>query len=147
MGRGRRNLRFGKETVNWEPMQGDVKQFLEDKAISYELVEHKAVFTCHDVLDVEIPGQTLKNLFVRDKGSDRFYLVSLPDHKRLDMKKLQEMVGSKKLTFGKPPELMAKLGIEPGSVSPLCLLNNVDRDVRLFIDREGGAAEEGQIHP
>ena len=42
---------------------------------------------------------------------------------------------------------MAKLGIEPGSVSPLCLLNNVERDVGLFIDREGWEAEKVNIHP
>lgn len=108
---------------------------------------HKAVFTCDDVLDVEIPGQTLKNLFVRDKASEKYYLVILPDDKRLDMKRLQELVGSKKLTFGKPPELMTKLGIEPGSVSPLCLLNNAARDVKLFIDREGWDATLVNIHP
>lgn len=128
-------------------MLESVKQFLEEGGIRYELIEHKAVFTCNDVLDVEIPGQTLKNLFVRDKGSERFYLVVLPDHKRLDMKKLQVLVGSKKLTFGKPDELMAKLGVEPGSVSPLCLLNNPERDVKIFIDREGWEAEIVNIHP
>ena len=84
-------------------MREDVRKFLVEHGIEYHLVEHKAVFTCNDVLDVEIPGQTLKNLFVRDKGSERFYLVTLPDHKRLDMKKLERLVGSKKLTFGKPP--------------------------------------------
>jgi len=124
-----------------------VKSFLEGNNVSYQLIEHKAVFTCDDVHDVEIPGQTLKNLFVRDKGSERFYLVTLLANKRLDMKRLQELVGSKKLTFGKPDELMAKLGIEPGSVSPLCLLNNPERDVKLFIDREGWEAERVNIHP
>lgn len=128
-------------------MNERVKQFLENNEISYKLIEHKAVFTCDDVLDVEIPGQTLKNLFVRDKGSERFYLVVLPDHKRLDMKNLERLVGSKKLTFGKPPELMAKLGILPGSVSPLCLLNNPERDVKIFIDREGWEAPVVNIHP
>lgn len=128
-------------------MLESVKRFLEEGGIRYELIEHKAVFTCDDVLDVEIPGATLKNLFVRDKGSERFYLVVLPDHKRLDMKNLERLVGSKKLTFGKPPELMEKLGIEPGSVSPLCLLNNPERDVKIFIDREGWEAPVVNIHP
>ena len=101
------------ELYGWQPlfssisfcansMDVRVKSFLEGNNVSYQLIEHKAVFTCDDVHDVEIPGQTLKTLFVRDKGSERFYLVTLLANKRLDMKRLQELVGSKKLTFGKP---------------------------------------------
>lgn len=128
-------------------MNETVKQFLEENNIQYKLHEHKAVYTCNDMHDASIPGVTLKNLFVRDKKDERFYLVTLPAEKRLDMKMLQEMVGSKKLTFGKPPELMEKLGIEPGSVSPLCLLNNKDHDVKLFLHRVGWEAEMVNVHP
>lgn len=128
-------------------MRDDVKQFLDGNGLTYTLVEHPAVFTCHDMIDVEIPGQTLKNLFVHDKATGRFSLVVIPKEKRLDMKRLQELVGSKKLTFGKPEELKAKLGIDPGSVSPLCILNNRERDVKLFIDREAWEAELVNIHP
>lgn len=128
-------------------MQDKVKQFLEDHGVAYELVRHKAVFTCDDLLDANLSGLTLKNLFVRDKGRDCFYLITLPEHKRLDMKRLQELVGSKKLSFGKPDELMETLGVEPGSVSPLCLLNNPGRDVKVFVEREGWEAEQVNIHP
>lgn len=128
-------------------MQDEVKQFLEERNLAYTLVEHPAVFTCHDMMDIKIPGVTLKNLFVRDKETDHFFLVVIPKEKRLDMKRLQELVGSKKLIFGKPEELKAKLGIDPGSVSPLCLLNNRERDVKLFIDREAWEAPLVNIHP
>ena len=128
-------------------MEERVAHFLKENGIVFQCVMHEAVFTCEDVHDVRVTGVTLKNLFVKDKGSDRFYLVTLPADRRLEMKGLQERIGSKKLTFGKPEELMAKLGIEPGSVSPLCLLNNLERNVKLFIDRAGWEAEVVNIHP
>lgn len=128
-------------------MQNTIKAFLEIHRISFQLVEHEAVFTCEDVHDVRVSGMTLKNLFVEDKTNARFYLVTIPAEKRLDMKRLQGIAGSKRLSFGKAEDLMDHLGIEPGSVSPLCLLNNTKRDVKFFIDRAGWEAPLVNIHP
>ena len=128
-------------------MEERVAHFLKENDVVFQLVMHEAVFTCEDAHDVRVAGTTLKNLFVHDKAHDRFYLVTLPAEKRLDMKRLQEIAGSKRLSFGKAEDLLEKLGIEPGSVSPLCLLNNLERDVKFFIDRAGWEAETVNIHP
>lgn len=124
-----------------------VEVFLKTSGVAFETIEHPAVFTCEDAHGVTIPGMTLKNLFVEDKTNARFYLVTIPAEKRLDMKRLQEIAGSKRLSFGKAEDLMDHLGIEPGSVSPLCLLNNTKRDVKFFIDRAGWEAPLVNIHP
>lgn len=128
-------------------MKETVKNFLKENNIEYTLHKHIAVYTCDDLGKADVPGMTLKNLFLREKKNEQYYLVTLPASGRLDMKRMKELIGSKHVSFGKPDALMEKLGIDPGSVSPLCLLNNKERDVKLFLHREGWEAEMVNVHP
>lgn len=109
---------------------------LRKLCIPYQEVSHAAVYTIEEAkrLEIDLPGVEVKNLFIRDKR--RYYLYCLPAQKRADLKALRQAIGSGALTFAREPELVEKLGLTAGSVSPLGMINNTARDVLLLIDRE-----------
>jgi Ala-tRNA(Pro) deacylase len=125
----------------------NVEDFLSANSISFELHEHAPVFTGEELEQLNIPGLTAKNLFLRDQKSTRFILVILPAAKKTDLKKLGETTGAGKLSFVNAETLKLKLGVEPGAVSPFGLLNNTAHDVEVFIDNEVTRATSVQFHP
>jgi Ala-tRNA(Pro) deacylase len=126
----------------------ELLRFLEELGIDYALYEHEAVFTAEEALRVcgHIPGVHCKNLFLKDKA-DALWLVTLPDETRADLKALPEKIGSKRLSFGNAALLMDALGVAPGSVTPLALVNDRNRRVQLVLDRQMIDEELINLHP
>ena len=126
-----------------------IYQFLEGHAIGYERFDHPPVYTVKDVKHhtPNLPGKRTKNLFLRDKKGERHLLVSVPAEKRVDIKKLPTVLGTTRLSFGSPDRLKKYLGIDPGAVSILAIINDPDKDVEVFIDSELWASEAYQYHP
>ena len=119
-------------------MKETVYETLKSLGIEYEVVNHPPAFTTEEA-DTYIEGKEgvrSKTMFLSDKKKRNFYLFIMDDTKRLDMKKAGERIGEKGLRFGSPESLKEKLGLEPGSVSPFGLLNNADRDVKVYVDKE-----------
>ena len=115
----------------------DILGVLKELNIEYELQEHKAVYTVDDLQDVfmEMEGIGCKNLFLKDAKKNLF-LYTLPDNKRADLKTLPEKINSKRLSFANENDLQEYLGLIPGSVTPLGMLNDKEMKVKLFIDKE-----------
>jgi Ala-tRNA(Pro) deacylase len=122
--------------------------FLEERGMDYTLHEHEPVFTAEEALKVcgHIPGLHCKNLFLKDKR-DALWLVTLPDEKRADLKSLPEKIGSKRLSFGNAALLMEALGVTPGSVTPLALINDEAARVRPVLDRWMMEHDLINLHP
>lgn len=116
----------------------DIYKFLDENDIKYKKFEHEAVFTCDDVmnLDEEIPGVGTKNLFLRDKNGGRHFLVSVGHEKSVDISGLQEVIGSTKLSFGSAERLEKHLGVTPGAVTLLALINDPGHQVEVIIDKD-----------
>lgn len=66
---------------------------------------------------------------------------------QVDLKALATVLRATKPSLGSPDRLMTHLGIEPGSVSLLALVNDVDRRVGVFIDRPLWQADALACHP
>ena len=117
--------------------------------IDYELFEHPAVHTAEEaaVHWASIPGTAVKNLFLRNKKGDRHYLVILGIEKTADLRHLVKVIGDDRLSFASPERLMKYLGVTPGSVSPLGLIHDTTRSVRVIIDSDLRAAERIIFHP
>lgn len=115
-----------------------VYNFLEEKNIAYESVEHGAVWTMDELQDVEIPHKEAdaKNLFIRDDKKNNYYLITVRGNKRLDLKAFRKMFETRPLKFCGEDELRAKLDLFPGAVSPFGILNNNERDVQFFMDED-----------
>lgn len=127
----------------------DIYEFLDAHSIAYQRCDHPAVFTVAEVKRLVPPldGTHTKNLFLRDKKCRRHVLVVVGSDKQVDIKGLSGVLGFDHLSFGSPERLKKYLGIEPGSVSLLALLNDANRDVEVCIDRELWSATALQCHP
>ncbi|MBL0170533.1 MAG: prolyl-tRNA synthetase associated domain-containing protein [Gemmatimonadaceae bacterium] len=127
----------------------DIYAFLDELGIAYERCDHPAVFTVSEVHQLVPPlrGAHTKNLFLRDKKGRQHVLVVVASDKQVDIKSLSGMLGLGHLSFGSPERLHKYLGIEPGSVTLLALLNDANHEVAVFIDRDLWDADALQCHP
>jgi len=115
-----------------------VKSELDRLQIPFEVVEHPAVFTTEEA-DKYIKGINCvrtKSLFLTNKKKTKFYLVFMDDNKRLGMSKFAEIVGEKHIKFASEESMLEKLGLTPGSVSIFGLLNNKEKDVQVFFEKD-----------
>ena len=104
--------------------------------INYKEVSHKAVFTVEEAKFIEesIEGVGCKNLFLTDKKNHYFLLV-LEENKRADIKSIAKIAWVSSLSFASDDALFKILGVRPGSVTPLGIINDRECLVNLFIDR------------
>ena len=124
-------------------------EILEELSISYEQIDHRPVYTSEQARQF-VPvnqGAPAKNLFLRDKKGKRHFLVMLNDSKELDLIALAEQTDSSRLSLASPERLQSYLGIEPGAVSPLALIDDADHQVELWIDQDLWQADSIQCHP
>lgn len=118
--------------------KGEVLALLDQRGIAYEAVEHPAVRTVGEAEAAHIPFEAdmAKNFFLRDPKKRNYYLFTAPDHKHVDLRVLQERLGSKRLSFASAEDLTAKLGVWPGSVTPFAALNEDTHTVRVALDAD-----------
>jgi Ala-tRNA(Pro) deacylase len=126
-----------------------IMDFLDTHGIAYQRCDHPAVFTVADVARLVPPlgGAHTKNLFLRDNKGRRHVLVVVSGAKQVDLKALSALLGMDKLGFASPERLARYLGIEPGAVSLLALMNDGGGEVSVVIDRGLWAADALQCHP
>lgn len=111
----------------------DIYAFLEQHNISYEKLEHPAVFTCEEAEELvpENDGAHTKNLLIRDRKGKRHFLVIVGYDKSVNLKALEDVVEAKKLSMASAERLQKHLGVEPGSVSLLGLVHDAKTLLRL----------------
>ena len=116
----------------------EVYRFLDQKQIWHEITEHPAVYNMEQLEQVTLPypGCDAKNLFVRDDKRRNYYLITGTGDKRVNLKDFRRKQGTKPLTFASPEELAEILGLIPGAVTPLGLLNDTACRVQFYIDRD-----------
>ena len=121
---------------------------LKEMDIPYELEEHPAAFTIEemDALDLTDKESVVKNLFLRDAGGKRHFLVTLQKDKKADLKKLRELLGSTALSFASEERLNRFLGLSKGEVTPFGILNDRDASVEVVFDRDLLGKKVG-VHP
>lgn len=121
---------------------------LASVGIAFDQVEHEAVFTVLEssAVDRGIPGAHTKNLFLKD-SSGQFYLVTVLSEKQVDLGALRHMVGAGRFSFGSADEMVALLGITPGSVTPLAVMNDSAGKVQLVLDEILAAQPRVNVHP
>ena len=117
--------------------------------IATTTAEHEAVFTVTESRHLRgaIPGAHIKNLFLRDNKRS-FFLVTLTEDAVVDLKALRPLIGAKGgLSFASPDSLMERLGVQPGSVSPFAVINDVAGSVTMVLDEALLAAPAINAHP
>lgn len=114
-----------------------VYDVLHNLNIPYTVVEHPPALTNED-FDTFIEGKEgvrTKTLFLCNRKKTAYYLLIMDEHKRLDMKRLGELIGEK-LKFASEEKVAEKMGLYPGIVSLFGLINNKEHDIKIYIDQE-----------
>ncbi|WP_461244099.1 prolyl-tRNA synthetase associated domain-containing protein [Secundilactobacillus muriivasis] len=115
-----------------------IYQYLKYHGVKFEVNEHQAVFNMGelDAVDLAYPEWDAKNLFVRDDKKRHYYLISVKGDKRVDLKAFRKKYGLRALSFASENDLLTIMGLTPGSVTPLGLLNDADCKVHFYLDAE-----------
>ena len=116
--------------------KAETYRYLTDHGISYEVTEHQAVYNMAELDSVSLPYRECdaKNLFVRDDKKRNYYLITVKGDKRVDLKEFRRAHGLRNLSFASAEDLMTIMGLFPGAVTPLGLLNDSEHRVKLYLD-------------
>ena len=127
----------------------DLVDFLEAHGIGYIRHDHAPVFTCVEERQ-QVPesgAARTKNLFMRDKRGRRHLLLVTLCSKSVNIAQFAETSGADRLSFASPERLMKYLGVEPGSVTLLGLVNDAARAVEVYLDADVWSAPSIHAHP
>ncbi|MFN3878530.1 MAG: prolyl-tRNA synthetase associated domain-containing protein [Brevundimonas sp.] len=122
--------------------------WLTANGVDHVTHDHPAVFRVEEGLDLkaDLPGAHTKNLFLKDhKG--RLWLISARQDTIIDLKRAAAAMGSGRLSFGNETLMYDTLGVRPGSVTALGLINDTDHRVTFVLDRRLWEADIVNFHP
>jgi len=129
--------------------RSELMAFLDKAGADHATTDHEAMFRVGEAEAIkdQIPGAHTKNLFLKD-AKGQLWLISAEGHATIDLKRLHGVIGSARLSFGSA-ELMAEvLGVTPGSVTALALINDrAAHRVRFVLDRTLAEAALVNFHP
>lgn len=127
----------------------DLYSTLEELGIEYTKYEHEPVFTCEAALAAVPNAESVqtKNLFLRDKPGRRHFLLVTTCEKAVDIKRFAEAIDAGHLSFGSAERLQKHLGLTPGSVTVLGLINDPSHAVQLYIDADVWKRGLWNCHP
>ena len=122
--------------------------FLDDYGVGHATTEHAPVFRVADGAAVKaaLPGGHTKNLFLKD-ARGQLWLISALGETTIDLKRTAGVIGAAKLSFGSPQRLWDALGVRPGAVTALALVNDPEQRVRFVVDAALIESEPLNFHP
>ncbi len=122
--------------------------WLAERRIDHTTHDHPAVFRVEEGVEMKaaLPGAHTKNLFLKDKKG-RLWLISARQDTTIDLKRAPAVIGSDRLSFGNEALMWETLGVRPGSVTALGLINDLERRVTFVLDRRLWEAEVVNFHP
>ena len=123
--------------------------FLDKLGIGYFRTDHEEANNMEacNVIDAVLGVVICKNLFLCNRQKTDFYLLMMPGDKKFKTKELSSQIGSARLSFADPEDILKYLDIEPGAVSIMGLMNDKDQAVRLLIDEDVLKGEDLGCHP
>ncbi len=118
------------------------------KKLPITIFEHPPLFTVYDAKKYRdnMHGFHTKNLFLRDKKKKN-YLVIAHEDSSIDLTRLTERIRSSRLSFGSKERLFEELGVFPGAVTPLSVVNNKKKDINIFLDAKMSGVDTIFCHP
>ena len=126
---------------------------LENWGIDYTRADHVPLRTVEDskkvqdqFLPTEQGGGHIKNLYLRDNKKRNILVVAEQD-RSIDLKTLHQTLGTGRLSFGSADRLMENLGVRPGAVTPLSMINGVKSGVQIYIDKALQGCKQIYVHP
>ena len=129
--------------------QKELYHLFEKLAIQFEYYEHPPLATIEaaKIHWMDYNSGRCKNIFFRNHKGDKHYLIILEHLRQLNIHDLEKKLGQGKLSFASDIRLKKYLGVEPGSVSPFGLINDIEKHVHLFIDEKLNESDRLTFHP
>jgi Ala-tRNA(Pro) deacylase len=129
--------------------QPELYKLLEELNIEYDYREHPPVATIKEATLYwkNYDSGRCKNIFLRNHKGNRHYLVILEHLRELNMHDLEKRLKQGKLSFASAERLKKYLGVIPGSVTPLGLINDENHHVHVFLDEKLLEFEKLSFHP
>jgi Ala-tRNA(Pro) deacylase len=122
--------------------------WMAEQGVEQTTHDHPAVFRVEEGLELKaaMPGAHTKNLFLKDKKG-KLWLISARQDTVVDLKRAPKTIGSDRLSFGNEHLLYETLGVRPGSVTALGLINDPEQRVSFILDKALWDAEIVNFHP
>ncbi len=129
--------------------QPEVYQTLEELSIPFDYYEHPPTPTIEEaqLYWTDMEATYCKNLFFRNHKGNKHYLVILECSRALDIHDLEKRLKQGKISFASEQRMAKYLGLQPGSVSPLGLINDREKHVHVFFDENLQHAQKISFHP
>ena len=126
-----------------------VAKKLQELGITYDVVEHPPVFTTEqaDAFIEGIEGVRTKSMFLTNKKKTQYYLLIMDDQKSLDMNLFKDLVSANRIRMASADSLYEKMELPPGTVSPFGLLNNEEKDIQVYFDKDIVSEDIMTFHP
>ena len=122
---------------------------LDSLGIVYARVDHSHADTieaCHAVEQV-LGWPVCKNLFLCNRQKTQYYMLMLEGDKVFKTKDLSKQLGVARLSFASAEDMVSLLGVHPGSVTVLGLMNDRENKVQLVMDKPIYEGEFVSCHP
>ncbi len=123
---------------------------LTELGIEHQTEQHTALYTVEDAKTVSYdkPGAHTKNLFLRNKKGRMFLLVVEQD-RQVDLRALRDtlQLPGGQFAFASTERMEKYLGVVPGSVTPLAVINDHDGKVQVIIESALLQQEWIYLHP
>lgn len=128
-----------------------VLAYLDSIEVKYDAFDHEAVYTMQDCNEVDSKAGLdivhCKNLFLCNRQQTDFYLLLIRWDKKFKTADVSKQLEVSRLSFGSDERLMEMMGIEPGGVSPMGLINDSEKKIRLIVDNDLKDANKMCFHP
>lgn len=111
-------------------------EYLDKLDVRHTTITHPPLFTVaqSQAYRLETNGAHTKNLFVKDKKG-KIFLLTVGDNAVVDLKQVHHRIGaSGRVSFCKAELLKELLGVIPGSVTVLGVVNDHDHQVQVVLD-------------
>jgi len=128
--------------------RAELMAFLDEIGVEHSTLDHAPVFRVEEGLEIKarLPGGHTKNLFLKD-AKDQLWLISALGETRIELKSLPGVIGAARLSFGSEARLLEALGVRPGSVTALALINDPAHRVRFVLDKALAESDPVNFHP
>ncbi len=137
-------------SIEWDNMdRSEILQYLKERGVDHELIEHPAAFTIDDLDGFGLPhGEyVVKNLFLRDDKKREYYLAVTRKDRVSDLKELRRIICSRPLSFASEDDLSKYMGLTKGAVTPFGILNDSERRIHVIFDADIMGFPVIGVHP
>ena len=121
---------------------------MNEEGLNFGVTEHPPLMTVEESRSIrgqlESAEGHIKNLFLRNKKG-KMWLLTVHEDRKIDLKATAVQLGAGRFSFCSPERLMTYLGVKPGAVTPLAMLNDVGHQVTFYLGEE--LFQTDVIHP